>query len=91
MTNPVSLVGVVGTDFKREHIIDRRVLEQDEIRQLVELGSGLVKHFGAPQEIIGALTPPDKVVPTSEKNRQRMNEIMRRTNGIKKGLNHAAV
>ncbi len=41
--------------IKREHIVDERVLEQDEIRQLVELGSGLVKHFGAPQDIEWAI------------------------------------
>jgi pyruvate,water dikinase len=42
-------------NIKREHIIDKRVLEQDEIWQLVELGSGLVKHFGAPQDIEWAI------------------------------------
>jgi pyruvate,water dikinase len=36
---------------KREHIIDKRVLESDEIQQLVELGRMLEEHFGKPQDI----------------------------------------
>jgi pyruvate, water dikinase len=38
-------------NVKREHIIDRRVLEQDEIRQLVEVGRTLEERFGKPQDI----------------------------------------
>jgi pyruvate, water dikinase len=41
--------------IKREHIIDTRVLEQSELRQLVELGLDLEKHFGAPQDIEWAI------------------------------------
>ncbi len=38
-------------NVKREHIIDRRVLGPDEIRQLVELGRTLEERFGKPQDI----------------------------------------
>jgi pyruvate, water dikinase len=38
-------------NIKREHIVDKRVLEQEEIRQLVELGRKLEEHFGKPQDI----------------------------------------
>ena len=38
-------------NIKREHIIDKRVLEQEEIRQLVELGRKLEEYFGKPQDI----------------------------------------
>jgi pyruvate, water dikinase len=38
-------------NVKREHIIDKRVLETDEIKQLVELGRMLEEHFGKPQDI----------------------------------------
>lgn len=41
--------------IKREHIVDKRVLEQEEIQQLVALGAGLVEHFGAPQDIEWAI------------------------------------
>src|SRR5947209_39642 len=38
-------------NVKREHIVDKRVLEPEEIRQLVELGRKLEEHFGKPQDI----------------------------------------
>ncbi len=38
-------------NIKREQIVDKRVLEQDEIQQLVELGRKLEKYFGKPQDI----------------------------------------
>lgn len=38
-------------NIKREQIVDKRVLEQDEIRQLVEFGRKLEKYFGKPQDI----------------------------------------
>ena len=38
-------------NVKREHIIGRRVLEQDEIWQLVAIGRTLEEHFGKPQDI----------------------------------------
>lgn len=38
-------------NIKREHIVDKRVLEQEEIRQLVQLGRQLEEHFGKPQDI----------------------------------------
>ena len=38
-------------NIKREHIVDKRVLEPEEIRQLVELGRKLEEHFGKPQDI----------------------------------------
>jgi pyruvate,water dikinase len=38
-------------NIKREHIIDKRVLEQEEIRQLVALGRKLEEYFGKPQDI----------------------------------------
>lgn len=37
--------------IKREHIVKQRVLEPEEIRQLVALGTHLAKHFGTPQDI----------------------------------------
>ncbi len=42
-------------NIKREHIVNRRVLEPEEIRQLVALGSKLATHFGAPQDIEWAI------------------------------------
>jgi len=42
-------------NIKREHIINRRVLEPEEMRQLVALGSKLATHFGAPQDIEWAI------------------------------------
>src|SRR5438132_4366193 len=38
-------------DVKREHIIHKRVLELEEIRELAALGSRLATHFGTPQDI----------------------------------------
>ena len=38
-------------NIKREHIVDMRVLEKDEIQQLVELGRKLEERFGKPQDI----------------------------------------
>lgn len=38
-------------NIKREQIVDKRVLEQDEIRELVALGLKLEKYFGKPQDI----------------------------------------
>src|SRR2546421_442587 len=38
-------------NIKREHIVDKRVLEPEEIRQIVELGRKLEEHFGKPQDI----------------------------------------
>ncbi len=38
-------------DVKREHIIHKRVLEPEEIRELAALGSRLATHFGTPQDI----------------------------------------
>ncbi len=38
-------------NIKREQIVDKRVLEQDEIRQLVAVGLNLEKYFGKPQDI----------------------------------------
>src|ERR1700730_18499291 len=37
--------------IKREQIVDKRVLEKDEIQQLVELGRKLEERFGKPQDI----------------------------------------
>jgi pyruvate,water dikinase len=37
--------------IKREHIVDKRVLEPEEIQQLVNLGRKLEEHFGMPQDI----------------------------------------
>jgi pyruvate, water dikinase len=42
-------------DVKREHIVDKRVLEPEEIRELAALGSQLAEHFGAPQDIEWAI------------------------------------
>ena len=42
-------------DGKREHIVDKRVLEPEEIRELAALGSWLAEHFGAPQDIEWAI------------------------------------
>jgi pyruvate,water dikinase len=42
-------------NVKREHIVDRRVLAPEEIRQLVALGSKLAAHFGPPQDIEWAI------------------------------------
>jgi pyruvate,water dikinase len=41
--------------IKREHIVKQRVLEPEEIRQLVALGTQLAKQFGAPQDIEWAI------------------------------------
>jgi pyruvate, water dikinase len=38
-------------NIKREHIVNKRVLEPEEIRQLVELGRKLEEYFGKPQDI----------------------------------------
>ncbi len=38
-------------NIKREQIVDKRVLEQDEIRELVAFGLKLEKYFGKPQDI----------------------------------------
>src|SRR5947207_12111167 len=38
-------------NIKREQIVDRRVLEKDEIQQLVELARKLEERFGKPQDI----------------------------------------
>ena len=48
------VVDQVG-NVKREMIVDRRVLDADELRELVALGSGLAKRFGAPQDIEWAI------------------------------------
>ena len=37
--------------IKREHIVDKRVLELEEIQQLVNLGRKLEERFGMPQDI----------------------------------------
>jgi pyruvate,water dikinase len=42
-------------NMKREQIIDERVLEPEEIRQLAELGSELARRFGSPQDIEWAI------------------------------------
>jgi pyruvate,water dikinase len=42
-------------NVKREQIVDQRVLEPEEIRQLAELGSELARRFGAPQDIEWAI------------------------------------
>jgi pyruvate, water dikinase len=42
-------------NVKREHIVDKRVLQGDEIRRLVELGRKLQMHFGTPQDIEWAI------------------------------------
>lgn len=42
-------------NIKREQIVDKRVLEPDEICRLVQLGSHLAKHFGTPQDIEWAI------------------------------------
>ncbi len=42
-------------NIKREHIVDKRVLEPEEIRELAALGSRLAAHFGAPQDIEWAI------------------------------------
>ena len=42
-------------NIKREHIINTRVLEQEEIRQLVTLGNGLARYFGTAQDIEWAI------------------------------------
>jgi pyruvate,water dikinase len=42
-------------NIKREHVVDRRVLAPEEIRQLVALGSQLAVHFGTPQDIEWAI------------------------------------
>lgn len=41
--------------IKREQIVAKRVLELDETRQLVQLGSHLTRHFGSPQDIEWAI------------------------------------
>src|SRR6266480_1922851 len=38
-------------NIKREQIVDKRILEKDEIQQLVELGRKLEERFGKPQDI----------------------------------------
>jgi pyruvate,water dikinase len=42
-------------NIKREHIVTERVLEPDEIRQLVQLGAQLARRFGSPQDIEWAI------------------------------------
>src|SRR5438270_8723216 len=42
-------------NIKREQIVDRRVLEDEEIRQLVALGANLAARFGTPQDIEWAI------------------------------------
>jgi len=42
-------------NVKREHIVDKRVLEPEEIAELAALGSQLAAHFGAPQDIEWAI------------------------------------
>jgi pyruvate,water dikinase len=42
-------------NVKREQIVDQRVLEPEEIRQLAEHGSELARRFGAPQDIEWAI------------------------------------
>jgi pyruvate, water dikinase len=44
------VVDRAGT-IKREQIVDKRVLEQEEIRQLIAFGLQLEKYFGKPQDI----------------------------------------
>jgi pyruvate, water dikinase len=44
-----------SANIKREHIVNRRVLEPEEMRELVALGSKLATHFGAPQDIEWAI------------------------------------
>lgn len=44
-----------SANIKREHIVNRRVLESEEMRQLVALGSKLATYFGAPQDIEWAI------------------------------------
>ncbi|GAC1350232.1 MAG: hypothetical protein NVSMB27_30790 [Ktedonobacteraceae bacterium] len=41
--------------IKREHLVKQRVLELEEIQQLVALGTQLAKQFGAPQDIEWAI------------------------------------
>ena len=48
------VVDQAGT-IKREQIVDKRVLEPDEIRQIAQLGADLAKRFGAPQDIEWAI------------------------------------
>src|SRR6266568_7133268 len=42
-------------NIKREQIVDKRILEPEEIRQLAELGSALARRFGSPQDIEWAI------------------------------------
>ncbi len=42
-------------NVRREHIVDRRVLESGEIRALVALGAQLASYFDAPQDIEWAI------------------------------------
>lgn len=42
-------------NLKREQIVDRRVLDADELRQLAALGCELEKRFGCPQDIEWAI------------------------------------
>lgn len=42
-------------NIKREKIVDRRVLDADELRDLAALGYGLAKRFGGPQDIEWAI------------------------------------
>ncbi len=44
-----------GGSVKREHIVDKRVLEDEEIRQLVALGANMAARFGTPQDIEWAI------------------------------------
>lgn len=48
------VVDQVGT-IKREQIVNMRVLEPEEIRQIVQLGANLAKRFGTPQDIEWAI------------------------------------
>src|SRR5205085_6607654 len=42
-------------NIKREQIVAKRVLEAEELRQLVQLGRKLEEHFGTPQDIEWAM------------------------------------
>jgi pyruvate,water dikinase len=48
------IIDSVG-NIKRERIVNQRVLESQEIRQLAQLGSELARLFGAPQDIEWAI------------------------------------
>jgi pyruvate, water dikinase len=42
-------------NVKREHVVDRRVLDEEELRQLAALGRDLERRFGRPQDIEWAI------------------------------------